>query len=204
MCLHSATDSSRIPHVSRHLSWSYAFSLSLAAATKALGLDGSSLNGAKLAVTIDAGRKRRERGAGRRRTADDEEEGAPEASEEEAAAAPESTVWIGVLKRDVHTSELLTKALAKYGRVQSVELARNGAFAYIKMDSDAAVEAAVAGLNGAELEGTAVTVEAATGPKPRRNRGPRRSPSGGSPSGGDRRRRGPRRNRGPRRSGSDE
>lgn len=59
----------------------------LHAATKALGADGSSLNGNTIAVTMDESRAPNERGAGRRRKADDEDaEAAP------AAPKPERTV----------------------------------------------------------------------------------------------------------------
>lgn len=70
----------------------------------------------------------------------------------------------------MHTEAVLRGAVAKFGDIESVEVARRGTFAYVKFATEAAVAAAVAGLEGAEIEGTVVKAAEATNPSPRSNR----------------------------------
>ena len=147
-------------------------------------LTGSKLSGSTLTVTIDHGRLPKEGGAGRRRTADTEgeEAPAPRAPRERAPREPRaprvSTVWVAGLLRDTHTAPVLKAAFEAYGPVLEVDIARSGTFAFVKMASDAAVAAAVAGLNGHDLAGVTLTAEVASNepkPEPAGGRAPRRS-----------------------------
>jgi cold-inducible RNA-binding protein len=86
-------------------------------------------------------------------------------------------IYIGNLSFDTRDSEL-EAAFATYGTVTSARVAVDGAtgrsrgFGFVEMPDQAAAQAAIAGLNGRELQGRTLTVNEA---RPRTDR----APSGG-------------------------
>jgi len=96
----------------------------------------------------------------------------------------------------------LTEQFGRFGTVVSVALLGGGRSAYIKFDSEAAVDPAINGWNGKTPAGSDAVIKAerASGAAPRRPReGGEGAPAGGAGGEGAARRR-PRR-RGPRRDG---
>lgn len=141
-------------------------------ATKAVTLDGTTLNGATLKVSQRPARAAKkaaataEPGAGKKRTADE----ADEEEEEDAtpAVAPVNTVWVGNLPVSA-TSEEVQAAFAAYGEVTVANIRRR--FGYVTFANEAAFNAAVAA--GASEAGVTMgdeklKVEAASAPKPRK------------------------------------
>ena len=84
-------------------------------------------------------------------------------------------VFVGNLSFNTSDDDL-RKAFAAYGEVSSAqvitdrETMRSRGFAFVEMPDDSAAQKAIAGLNGKELQGRALTVNEA---KPREDRGPR-------------------------------
>lgn len=104
-------------------------------------------------------------------------------------------IFVGNLSFNT-TENDLQDAFAAFGTVQEANLmmdrmsGRPRGFGFVTMGSDAEAEAAIAGLNGKELDGRALTVNIA---RPREERsggggGGRREFGGGRPSGGGRNR----------------
>jgi len=94
-------------------------------------------------------------------------------------------IYVGNLSFDTTESEL-EKAFANYGTVQSARIAtdrdtnRPRGFGFVEMANQAEAEAAIAGLNGTELQGRTLTVNEA---RPREDRG-NRGGGGGNRGGG--------------------
>jgi RNA recognition motif-containing protein len=121
-----------------------------AAASKALGASGSSLNGGSLSVSLDTGRTRA------RRTGRDAEGGA---GARRAAPEPEAsnTLWIGGLPQTV-TEAGVRAAVQRYAaQIDSVTVqeARGGStkFAYVQFKTVDGAVAASAALQGVKVEG---------------------------------------------------
>ncbi|MDO5058026.1 MAG: RNA-binding protein [Lautropia sp.] len=85
------------------------------------------------------------------------------------------------------TDDQLSQLFSTYGEVASIriisdrETGRSRGFAFVTMVSPEACQAAIAGLNGAQLEGRALVVNEANNQGPRPSAG--RGPAGGRPSG---------------------
>jgi len=94
-------------------------------------------------------------------------------------------LYVGNLSYDVSSSDL-EKMLAEYGTVQSAEVisdratGRSKGFGFVEMASDDEAQAAIAGLNGQQHGGRALTVNEA------RPREPRQGGFGGGGGGGGR------------------
>jgi len=97
-------------------------------------------------------------------------------------------LYVGNLTYEVSDSELM-KLFESFGTVESAQVimdrdtGRSKGFALVEMKSDAEAGAAIAALNGKELNGRALTVNEAR-PKPERSRS---GPGGGHSSYGNRR-----------------
>ncbi len=94
-------------------------------------------------------------------------------------------IYVGNLSFDT-TERDLENAFLSYGEVQSARIAtdrdtnRPRGFGFVEMANQTEAEAAIAGLNGKELQGRTLTVNEA---RPREDRGPR---GGGGGGGGNR------------------
>ncbi len=94
-----------------------------------------------------------------------------------------SKLYVGNLSYSVSSSDL-EQIFSQYGTVQSAEVindrdtGRSKGFGFVEMGSDEEAQAAIAGMNGQEHEGRALTVNEA---KPREDR-----PRGGGGGGGGR------------------
>ncbi len=90
-------------------------------------------------------------------------------------------IYVGNLSFDTNESDLQA-AFAHYGTVSTARIAtdrdtgRARGFGFVEMSSQAEAQAAIAGLNGTDLQGRTLTVNEA---KPREDRG-----SGGNRGGG--------------------
>lgn len=86
------------------------------------------------------------------------------------------------------TEQDLQDQFSQYGQVSSASLitdretGRSRGFAFVELDSKEAAQTAIAGLNGKELDGRALTVNEA---KPREDRGGSRGGGGRGGFGGD-------------------
>jgi RNA recognition motif-containing protein len=95
-------------------------------------------------------------------------------------------IYVGNLSFDTSERDL-EAAFASYGAVSTARIAtdrdtnRPRGFGFVEMSNQAEAQAAIAGLNGKELQGRTLTVNEA---KPREDRG--RSPSRGGGGGGNR------------------
>ncbi len=96
-----------------------------------------------------------------------------------------SKLYVGNLSYNTTATEL-EQLCSPHGTVQSAEVisdretGRSKGFGFVQMGSDAEAQAAIAALNGQEVDGRALTVNEA---KPREDR-PRRSGGGGGGGGG--------------------
>jgi RNA recognition motif-containing protein len=96
-----------------------------------------------------------------------------------------SKLYVGNLSYNTTSSDL-EKLCSGHGTVRSAEIindrdtGRSKGFGFVEMGSDAEAQAAIAALNGQEVDGRALTVNEA---KPREER-PRRSGGGGGGFGG--------------------
>jgi RNA recognition motif-containing protein len=96
-----------------------------------------------------------------------------------------SKLYVGNLSYNTTNSDL-EQMCAAHGTVQSAEViqdrdtGRSKGFGFVQMGSDAEAQAAIAALNGQEVEGRALTVNEA---KPREDR-PRSGGGGGGGGGG--------------------
>jgi RNA recognition motif-containing protein len=96
-----------------------------------------------------------------------------------------SKLYVGNLSYNTTATEL-EQMCASHGTVQSAEVisdretGRSKGFGFVQMGSDAEAQAAIAALNGQEVDGRALTVNEA---KPREDR-PRKSGGGGGGYGG--------------------
>ena len=96
-----------------------------------------------------------------------------------------SKLYVGNLSYNTTATEL-EQLCAAHGTVQSAEVisdretGRSKGFGFVQMGSDAEAQAAIAALNGQEVDGRALTVNEA---KPREDR-PRKSGGGGYGGGG--------------------
>ena len=96
-----------------------------------------------------------------------------------------SKLYVGNLSYNTTSSDL-EQLCGQHGAVQSAEViqdrdtGRSKGFAFVQMGSDAEAQAAIAALNGQELDGRALTVNEA---KPREDR-PRTGGGGGGGRGG--------------------
>ena len=94
-----------------------------------------------------------------------------------------SKLYVGNLSYNLNSSDI-EQLFAQHGTVQSAEIiadretGRSKGFGFVQMGSDAEAQAAIAALNGHELDGRALTVNEA---KPREDR-----PRGGGGGGGGR------------------
>ena len=94
-------------------------------------------------------------------------------------------IYVGNLSFDT-TERELEQAFASYGEVQSARIAtdrdtnRPRGFGFVEMANQSEAEAAIAGLNGKELQGRTLTVNEA---RPREDRGPRGGGGGGGGGG---------------------
>lgn len=83
------------------------------------------------------------------------------------------------------TDAALTEMFAPYGTVRSAQIitdrdtGRSKGFGFVELSNDSEAQAGIAGLNGNQVEGRSLTVNAA---KPREDRGGRSG--GGRPGGG--------------------
>ena len=90
-------------------------------------------------------------------------------------------IYVGNLSFNT-TERELEEAFASYGEVQSARIAmdrdtnRPRGFGFVEMANQAEAEAAIAGLNGQELQGRTLTVNEA---RPREDRGSRGGGGGG-------------------------
>lgn len=90
-------------------------------------------------------------------------------------------IYVGNLSFNT-TERELEEAFASYGEVQSARIAmdrdtnRPRGFGFVEMANQAEAEAAIAGLNGKELQGRTLTVNEA---RPREDRGGSRGGGGG-------------------------
>jgi RNA recognition motif-containing protein len=81
-------------------------------------------------------------------------------------------LYVGKLNYDT-TNEGLGQAFAAYGKVDSAEVimdrmtGRSKGFGFVEMSSDAEAQAAIAGLNGQELDGRTIVVNEARPKEPR-------------------------------------
>ena len=95
-------------------------------------------------------------------------------------------LYVGNLSYGLGDREL-EEMFAQYGTVQSAKVimdrdsGRSKGFAFVEMGSDGEAKAAIEGLNGAEVEGRALTVNEA---RPKEDRGPRGGGYGGGGGGG--------------------
>jgi len=95
-------------------------------------------------------------------------------------------IYVGNLSYNCADNDLQT-AFSAYGTVRTAqvvkdrETGRSRGFGFVEMDDQAEAEAAIRGLNGADLLGRALTVNQA---KPPAERGERRSYGGGGGGGG--------------------
>ena len=95
-------------------------------------------------------------------------------------------IYVGNLSFNT-TERELESVFANYGEVQSARIAmdrdtnRPRGFGFVEMANQAEAEAAIAALNGKELEGRTLTVNEA---RPREDRGPRTGGGGGGNRGG--------------------
>jgi cold-inducible RNA-binding protein len=105
-----------------------------------------------------------------------------------------TNIYVGNLSFRTSQEEL-TEAFSQYGNVERVHVATDRdsgqprGFAFVEMTEKRDAETAISQLNGAELNGRAITVNEAK-PKPARSGfgGDRRPSSGGGGGGGNRRR----------------
>ena len=92
-----------------------------------------------------------------------------------------SKLYVGNLSYEATASDL-ENLFTPHGTVRSAEViadrdtGRSKGFGFVQMESDEAAQAAIAALDGKDLQGRAVTVNVA---KPREDRGPSRGGSGG-------------------------
>jgi cold-inducible RNA-binding protein len=97
-------------------------------------------------------------------------------------------LYVGNLTYSVGDGDLQTM-FGAHGTVQSAQVimdrdtGRSKGFGFVEMGSDQEAQAAIAGLNGKEMDGRRLTVNEA---KPREDRGGSRSSSGGGGGGGRR------------------
>lgn len=90
-------------------------------------------------------------------------------------------IYVGNLSFDTSERDLET-AFASYGQVQSARIAKDRdtdrprGFGFVEMADQTEAQAAIAGLNGRELQGRTLTVNEA---RPREDRGSRGASSGG-------------------------
>jgi cold-inducible RNA-binding protein len=97
-------------------------------------------------------------------------------------------IYVGNLSFNT-TERELEEAFASYGEVQSARIAmdrdtnRPRGFGFVEMANQAEAEAAIAGLNGQELQGRTLTVNEA---RPREDRGGSRGGGGGGGGYGNR------------------
>lgn len=100
-------------------------------------------------------------------------------------------LYVGNLGYDVNSSDL-EELLGKFGTVRSAEVisdrvtGQSKGFGFVEMESDDDAQAAIAGLNGKEHKGRALTVNEA---RPREARGGGGGGGGGGGRGGFRRNR---------------
>jgi RNA recognition motif-containing protein len=91
-------------------------------------------------------------------------------------------IYVGNLSFDTSERDL-EAAFAAYGAVTSARVAtdretnRSRGFGFVEMSSQAEAQAAIAGLNGSELQGRTLTVNEA---RPREERGPSNRRAGSS------------------------
>ncbi len=96
-------------------------------------------------------------------------------------------IYVGNISFDTSDRDL-EAAFATYGAVTSARIAtdrdtnRSRGFGFVEMDNQTEAQAAIAGLNGTDLQGRTLTVNEA---RPREDRGNRRPNGGGG--GGNRR-----------------
>ena len=92
------------------------------------------------------------------------------------------------------TEDTLSTLFAQYGKVLTTTVIKDRyteqskGFGFVEMEDDAAADAAIATLNGKEVDGRRIRVNVAED-KPRTSRGPRNfghDRNGGAPAGGDR------------------
>ena len=94
-------------------------------------------------------------------------------------------IYVGNLSFDTSEREL-EAAFATYGAVTSARIAtdrdtnRPRGFGFVEMSNQTEAEAAIAGLNGTDLQGRTLTVNEA---RPREDRGPRNNRGGGGGGG---------------------
>ena len=87
-----------------------------------------------------------------------------------------SKLYVGNLSYNVDNSTL-EQLFSAHGTVQSAEIiqdrdtGRSKGFGFVQMGSDAEAQAAIAALNGQEIDGRALTVNEAKPMAPRENRG---------------------------------
>lgn len=99
-------------------------------------------------------------------------------------------IYVGNLTPDT-TEDEVREAFAAFGEIASVKIIRDGAtgesrgFGFIEMQSEEQAQAAVNEMNGKELKGNALRVEAGKG-KPAPGGGGGRRPGGDRPRGGGR------------------
>ena len=85
-------------------------------------------------------------------------------------------IYVGSLQYDI-TEDDLKKVFTEYGEVTSVKIildresGRSKGFAFIEMTEDDAANAAIAALDGADLEGRTIVVNVAKERKPAGDRG---------------------------------
>jgi cold-inducible RNA-binding protein len=90
-------------------------------------------------------------------------------------------IYVGNLSYDTHDDDL-RDAFAEYGEVESArvisdrESNRSRGFGFVEMPNKDEAEAAIAALNGTDLQGRNITVNEA---RPRENRSPRGGGGGG-------------------------
>ena len=95
-------------------------------------------------------------------------------------------IYVGNLSFDTTEADL-ERAFASYGAVQAARIAtdrdtnRPRGFGFVEMANQTEAEAAIAGLNGKELQGRVLTVNEA---RPREDRGNRGGGGGGGNRGG--------------------
>jgi len=99
-------------------------------------------------------------------------------------------IYVGNMSGDV-TEEDLQEAFGAYGQVSSAKVIKDKysdvsrGFGFVEMPAKAEAEAAISGMNGAELKGQTLTVNEAR-PRPQGNRGGGGGRRGGGGGGGGR------------------
>ena len=101
-------------------------------------------------------------------------------------------IYVGNLSYDT-TEEDLRKAFEEFGNVASSSVikdrdtGKSRGFGFVEMSEDSEAQAAIAALNGKDLQGRTLTVNEARPPQPRGNGGPGGRRSTGGDGGGARR-----------------